>query len=552
MKSKRSAAEVILLAAIPAVFLIGSTLSLFLTDALGAVSYLPGCVAAMLALAACLIWGASLAERMVRSAARAGMTAVMALLAVWVILFALRQLGNLSDTAASWLRLAAAVPPALLPAVLRLTFLGAVRPEDEQKPDALFWALLAAGVLGVAGAAACHFLALPLTLTVLWGILCYAVAGMTAAVILLFLRRMTPRAIPAAVLWGIGLAAQLLMLLEVSPLSWEQLPYAVPLFCFGFCELAVAGGLIPDGRSWPALLGRSTFPLQLMDQDGNMVYGPDQAVSLAPNHKNAILNNRYHVSQILDRDFQLSATVIRGGYALHQKDLRDLRALQDTLQRVTEELEKTNEVLSRESEIEAELQRVTKKNAFFAEQELKIREKTDRASLLLRCAAAASPEPGFRRSVVTRANLLVTYTQQLGELLKVARENEYLPVFHLREALEASAKAATAAGARCRVYHVAQGFFPSDVILSLYDLFEMVLEDIFCGELSTLEIRLRNEQEGLRLILTVKDTMLEALSTRVDHIIARTSELGGEARFNVEGGDVSIFIEFLKGGAGCA
>ena len=552
MNSKRSAAEVILLVAVPAVFLIGSTLSLFLTDAPGASPYLIGSVAAMLALAGCLIWGAGLAERMVRSAARAGMTAVTALLTLWTLLFAIRQLGELSSQLDSLLFLLSAAPPALLPAALRLTFLGAVRPEDEQKPDALFWALLAAGVLGVGAGAVCHFMALPVTLTAVWLVLWYAVAGMTAASILLLIRPWTPRAIPAAVCLGFGLAVQLLMLLEFAPLNWAQLPYAAPLLCLGYCELAVAGALIPDGRLWPALMGRSTFPLQLMDTDGNMVYGPDQAVSLAPNHKNAILNNRYQLSQILDRDSLLSATVIRGGYALHQKDLRDLRTLQDTLQKVTEELEKTNEVLSRESEIEAELQRMTRKNEFFAEQELKIREKTDRASLLLRCAAASSPEPGFRRSVVTRANLLVTYTQQLGELLKVARENEYLPVFHLREALEASAKAATAAGARCRVYHVAQGFFPSDVILSLYDLFEMVLEDIFCGELSTLEIRLRNEQEGLRLILTVKDTALEALSARVEHIIARTAELGGEARFNVEGGDVSIFIEFLKGGAGCA
>lgn len=552
MKSKRSAAEVILLAAVPAVFLIGSTLSLSHSDALGASPYLVGAIAAMLALAGCLIWGAGLAERMVRSAARAGMTAVTVLLTLWTLLFSVRQLGDLSMQLDGLLFLLSAVPPAFLPAALWLTFLGAARPEDEQKPDTLCLVFLAVGVLGLGFAAVCHFMALPLTLDAVWLVLWYSVAGMAAAAVLALIRLWTPRAIPAAVCLGVGLAVQLLMLLEFAPLNWMQLPYAVPLFCLGFCELAVAGSLIPDGRCWPALLGRSTFPLQLMDTDGNMIYGPDQAVTLAPNHKTAILNNRYQLSQILDRDFQLSATVIRGGYALHQKDLRDLRALQDTLKKVTEELEKTNEVLSRESEIEAELQRMTKKNEFFAAQELKIREKTDRASLLLRCAAAAAPEPGFRRSVVTRANLLVTYTQHLGELLKVARENEYLPVFHLREALEASAKSATAAGARCRVYHVAQGFFPSDVILSLYDLFEMVLEDIFCGELSTMEIRLRNEQEGLRLILTVKDTALETLSARVEHIIAQTNALGGEARFNVEGGDVSIFIEFLKGGAGCA
>ena len=176
-------------------------------------------------------------------------------------------------------------------------------------------------------------------------------------------------------------------------------------------------------------------------------------------------------------------------------------------------------------------------------------EKTDKASLLLRCAAAAAPEPGFRRAVVTRANLLVTYIQQLGLLIRAAKETDELPVYHLRNALEASAKAATAAGARCRVYHVAQGSFPADVILALYDLHELVLEDILSGDLKTLEIRLRNEQNGLRLILTVKETTLEALSGRAEHIIAQTAAMGGQARFNVEGGDVSVFIEFIEGGA---
>jgi len=549
LKSKRTATEIILTAVVPAVFLLGSILALILSDLMAVSPYLIGCLGGMLALAGCLIWGAGLCERMVRSLSRTGMICITVLLTAGTLLFCLRQLTEPVPGAEALLFLLGAVPAALSPAALRLCCLGAILPEDEQKPDVLFWILLAVGGLGVGVAVVCHFFAMPLTATVVWAVNWYAAAGVAAMAILLLIRRWSVYAIPAAVMLAIGTAVEILMLLELSPLNWDQLPYAIPLVCLSFCELAFCGHMIPDGRAWPALLERSTFPLQLMDIDGNLIYGSDMAMPVASNHKAAILNNRYHVSQIMEHDYQLFAAVIRGGYALQQKDLRDLHALQDALQKVTKELEETNEVLSRESEIEADLHRLVKKNAFFAEQEAKIREKTDRASLLLRCAAAADPEPGFRRAVVTRANLLVTYTQQLGLLLKAARETDILPVYHLRDALEASAKAATAAGARCRVYHVAQGAFPSNVILSLYDLHELVLEDILSGELSTLEIRLRNEQNGLRLILTVKDTTLTNISSRVEHIIAQTAAMGGEARFNVEGGDVSIFIEFLKGGA---
>lgn len=228
-----------------------------------------------------------------------------------------------------------------------------------------------------------------------------------------------------------------------------------------------------------------------MDTEGVILYGSEQAMPIAAGHKTAILNQRYRVSQILDRNTQLFASAIPGGFALQQKDLRDLHALQDDLDAVSKELSKTMELLSRENELEAKLQRLTKKNAFFTEQEAKIQEKTDRASLLLRCAAASSPEPGFRRTVVTRANVLVAYVQQLGRLLQVAKETDQLPVRELTAALDASAQAATAAGTRCRVYNVAQGTFPSDVILSLYDLHEQILEDVLTENLPMMEIRLR-------------------------------------------------------------
>ena len=196
---------------------------------------------------------------------------------------------------------------------------------------------------------------------------------------------------------------------------------------------------------------------------------------------------------------------------------------------------------------QAKLQRLTEKNAFFAEQEAKIQEKTDRVSVLLRCAAAEDPEPGFLRAVVTRANILVTYIRQLGQLLQEAKGTDRLPAKELTAALESSAQAATAAGLRCRVYNVAQGSFPAGMILSLYDLHERILEDVLTAGLGTLEVRLRNEQSGLRLVLSIPETTLQVFSARANHVVAAARALGGEARITEEDGTVSVFLEFLGG-----
>jgi len=549
LRRRRIAMELILLVAVPAVCLLFSTLYLILTDTFHLSPYLMLCLSGLLAVSACLLWGTNLCARMVRSGARIGMILVAGLLTGWSLLYLLQGTMSSVTGAEDVLSLLSLLPPALLPGVLYYCFSSAGKRPDEQKPDWISRVLMLVGAGFFVFVLICWLRGMPLAADAGFWLCILSCAGIAACQTVLLVQNASVRIIPAAVVLVLELGVFAAAAFGLFGLTFPLMAYAAPLLLFAFCECAIRSKLLPDGCLWPGLLERSTFPLQLMDADGVILYGSERAASIAPNHKAAILNNRYHVSQILDRDTQLSAAVVRGGFALQQKNLRDLHALQDTLESVNAELKQTMEILSRESEIEAKLQSMTKKNVFFAEQEKKIQEKTDRASLLLRCAAAASPEPGFRRAVVTRANLLVTYIQQLGLLIRAAKETDELPVYHLRNALEASAKAATAAGARCRVYHVAQGSFPADVILALYDLHELVLEDILSGDLKTLEIRLRNEQNGLRLILTVKDTTLEALKGRVEHIIAQTAAMGGQARFNVEGGDVSVFIEFIEGGA---
>ena len=65
--------------------------------------------------------------------------------------------------------------------------------------------------------------------------------------------------------------------------------------------------------------------------------------------------------------------------------------------------------------------------------------------------------------------------------------------------------------------------------------------------LGTLEVRLRNEQSGLRLVLSIPETTLQVFSARANHVVAAARALGGEARITEEDGTVSVFLEFLGG-----
>ena len=555
MKQKQSGLELAFLTVLPALLLGVSALYLVFTDLLRLSPYLMLCVSGLLAVTGCLLWGCGLCSRMVRRGARQAMTAVTILLTLWSLLYFLSGLLAALPYALYGLTCAALIPPLLLPAFLWQAFSAARQPSDRQGPMPVFWILLGIGGIGclLAVTDPFHHFIFPGSGGLSCGPAFYVLCGLLFAGVLgvqihLLTRRFSARSIPALLLMLAETAVFLCAALGVARFSLLAMAYASSLLIFGFCSLALAAELLPDGHTWPSLLQRFTFPVQLMDTEGTILCGSDQAMPIAAGHKAAILNNRYRISQILDKDTQLSAAVIPGGYALEQKDLRDLHALQDELEAVSRELEQTRSLLSRESELEGKLQRLTKKNAFFAEQEVKIQEKTDRASLLLRCAAAPSPEPGFRRTVVTRANVLVTYVHQLGRLLQEAKGTDQLPVRELLTALDASAQAATASGTRCRVYNVAQGTFPADVILALYDLHELILEDVLAGDLPTLEVRLRNEQSGLRLVLNVPETTLESFSARASHVLSLAEAMGGEGSITEEDGAVSVFLEFATGG----
>lgn len=557
MNQKRLNSQQLLTVLFPGLLLLVSSLYLSFTNLLLLQPYPMLCISGLLALPACLIWGGGLYTRMLQPGVRHGMGGITLLLALWSLLYLLSGIFAAEAGALQVFSALSALPPLLLPAFLLHTFISANQPPEQQKPCATVWTLLGLGIVIGIWAMIGIFVPLPLSMgtstmaiesPIIFGFFCLGTVG--AQVYLLIPARRSPtRLLPPLCLLIAELAIFVCMAPGISLLPAMLLAYGGPLLLLAFCSLCEWTGLLPNGSKLPMLLQHSTLPVQLMDLDGTILYGADLALPITAGHKSAILNNRYHVNLSLHPDIDLTAAAIRGGYALRQTDLRDLHALETKLAALQKELAAGNELLSHENELERQLREATSQNEYFARQERKIQDKTVRASLLLRCAAAQSPEPGFRRAAVTRANVLVAYVQQLGLLLQKARENSAFPVSVLTEAMASTAQAVTAAGLRCRVYSVAQGTYPADVILTLFDLQELLLEDALSQGLPTVELRLRNEQSGLRLVVSVREAQKTRFPAEPQRVHALAASLGGSIRITEDDGAVSVSMELLRGGA---
>ena len=93
---------------------------------------------------------------------------------------------------------------------------------------------------------------------------------------------------------------------------------------------------------------------------------------------------------------------------------------------------------------------------------------------------------------------------------------------------------------------------PGEDILALYDLAETILEDVLSAKLSSLELRLRNEQSGLRLVLNIRDTTIDVFTAREKNVLTAAERMGAEVRVTERDGVVSLYLDFVTGGVSYA
>ncbi len=320
---------------------------------------------------------------------------------------------------------------------------------------------------------------------------------------------------------------------------------AAVLAIFLFLDIRTMRGYPPDGRNWPDLLQHCALPIQILDRYGSVVYASACAKPLEQRHLDAIYYGGAATGVTeYNKDIQLYNRMFFPGVTVIQKDRRRIHTLEAELESLREEMKNMQAWIAQTDALEAGLEELRARNAFLATQESVIREKAPGIGLLLHCAAAPNPEPGFRRMTVTRANLLICELYQLGLLLQACGETNRLTAADLVAVLEGMTGAAAEAGVRCRIYQVAQGVYPADKVMEAFRLLCRFLEQLIIADLGSMDIRLRNEQNALRMLLTAPGGKAEL----AEAALTKETTLKTAIRETVDGVTLTVEFEFAGGG----
>lgn len=320
-----------------------------------------------------------------------------------------------------------------------------------------------------------------------------------------------------------GLAILLTLALAVFLLV--PIACAVILLVYLILDIRMMGGNPPDGRNWPDLVAHCALPIQILDRWGKPTYSANCAKPLDSHHRDLLMfGGATNPSVAYDSDTQLYGHIFYPGVAVIQKDQRRLHQLETELFLLQKELDMMNGLIDQTDEIKKNLAVLRARNAFLATQESIIREKAPTIGVLLHCAAAPNPEPGFRRMTVTRANLLICELYQQGLLLHACSDSNCLTAADLVAALDGLTQAAADAGIRCRIYQVAQGVYPADKLMEAFRILCGFLEQLAIADIGSMDIRLRNEQTALRMLLTAPgaDTALAERALPADTTLHTT------------------------------
>ncbi len=340
-------------------------------------------------------------------------------------------------------------------------------------------------------------------------------------------------------------ACAILLTLALSVFFLLPVAGVIVLVVFLTLDIRMMRGLPPDGRNWPELLSRSALPIQILDRWGNLVYSAACAKPLDDHHHDHLMFGGSPTNSVsYDEDTQLVSYIIYPGVVVMQKDHRRLNQLANEHFILEKELDMMEALIDQEQEIKANLRTLRARNDFLATQESIIRDKAPTIGFLLHCAAAANPEPGFRRMTVTRANLLICELYQQGLLLHACDEQNCLTAADLVAALEGLTHAAADAGIRCRIYQVAQGLYPADKLMEAFRILCRFLEQLIIEDIGSMDIRLRNEQNALRMLLTAP----AAKADLAERALPKDTTLHTAIRETLDG--VTLTIEFsFAGGA---
>lgn len=281
--------------------------------------------------------------------------------------------------------------------------------------------------------------------------------------------------LPIAML-GIGVAYTVLYTLDSDIFGFIEMTAALCFTVVAIWESCIKTGLVQSNTHYDELLRFSGLGVAVVDNEYTVYYRSDDALPLTAEQMKATENG----SVVLEGGIRLSASKIRGGYALWQEDLSELLDILEELKALRLELEGSNAVFMQNYQMDKKIRALAEKNRLHDELHRQTAHQinllNDWLKKLIETDDLREKKELLRRIVVVGA-----YLKRRNNLILVNEQDGIIREEELDRSIQEMMKNLQLAGIQCASSVQFDKELPTDVAMKLFDFYEYVVETAFDG-----------------------------------------------------------------------
>ena len=262
-----------------------------------------------------------------------------------------------------------------------------------------------------------------------------------------------------------------LFLYRTTDIRLLNLPETHTFGMLGVFEVCIRYRLIPYNENYTGFYHKLHFPSVITDRVMEPVYLTEVALNVDKDSLQAALEKPVALPQ----DQKLYGKAIRGGYAFWTVDESSIHMAQQRLEEANETIEQENDLLRAETEQKEKDAYLTSRHRIYHEIAAELYPYQKRIEKLL---DSAHPHTESFKDTIAMVSVLNAYVKRKTNLLLLAAENEELSLKDLFLALQETAGYLTLAGLTTQTMNQEDAFFQSHQIISLYDAFEFIAEQL--------------------------------------------------------------------------
>ncbi len=281
--------------------------------------------------------------------------------------------------------------------------------------------------------------------------------------------------LPIAML-GIGVAYTIFYTLDSDIFGFIEMTAALCFTVVAIWESSIKTGLVQSNTHYDELLKYSGLGVAVVDQDYNVHYRSDDALTLSTAQMKAANNKPV----MLDGGIRVSSSKIRGGHTLWQEDLSELLEILDELKELRTELEGSNAVSMQNYRMNKKIRALAEKNRLHDELHKQTAHQIELLNDWLKKLTATN-DPKEKRELLRHIVVVGAYLKRRNNLILVNEQDGIIKEEELNLSLKEMMRNLQLAGVNCASSVLFEKDLPADVAMKLFDFYEYVVENALDG-----------------------------------------------------------------------